>query len=274
MADWQNCVLRMHARWALAVLSPGDYSRQLCSHTSSAWNTVPHTVYRGHLLSVFPQEPSLVSRVFPISPRPALSPWGVNAMVFLRWCTPLPYAFLQRLDPFVRYADQGCFGGKGHIPLRRAQGKGSETLMELLAGKGSQTSQKWKPHLPFLVISACKALTIPALTNHTMAAWIPLSWQLVSTCPRGSLWSWSCKRFLVNQEIHCCRSGISHLLSIGSSKAVWGSQYSLSWGEGTFSRRAVWMGQKRRHTQYIPFAVLCMRCLVLARWPLLDIHKG
>lgn len=186
-------------------------------------NTVPHTVYRWHLLSPFPQEPSLVSRVFPISPRPALSPWGVNAIVSLRWCTPLPYSFLQHLDPFVRYADQGCFGGKEHIPLRLAQGKGPETLMELLAGKGSQTSQKCKPHLPFSVTSACKALTIPALTDHTMAAWIPLSWQLISTCPRGSLWSRSCKRFLVSQEIHCCRSGISHPFSIISSKAVWGS---------------------------------------------------
>lgn len=32
-------------------------------------NTVPHTVYRWHLLSLFPQKPSLVSRVFPITLR-------------------------------------------------------------------------------------------------------------------------------------------------------------------------------------------------------------
>lgn len=128
--------------------------------------------------------------------------------------------------------------------------------------------------LPFLGHLSFKALANPASANHPMAAWIPLSWELISTWPRGSLWSWSCKSFLVSQESHCCWSGSSHLLSISSSKAVWGSQYSLSWGEGTFSRRAVWMGQKRKHTQYIPFALLCTRCLVLARWPWLDIHNS
>ena len=45
---------------------------------------------------------------------------------------------------------------KEHIPLRLAQGTGPEMLMELLDGKKSQNSQKWKPHRPFWVISALK----------------------------------------------------------------------------------------------------------------------
>lgn len=191
--------------------------------------------------------------------------------LFLRWGTPLPYSLLQYSDQSVTYADQGCFGGREHIPLRLAQGKGPDTL---LGGKKSQNSQKWKPHRPFLIISACKAPANPALTNHTMAAWIPLSWELIYTWPRGSLWSWSCKMFLVSQEIHAV--GVASPTSCQSALARLCEGHNIPWAEGRalFLVELCGWDKKRKHTQYIPLDLLCMRCLVLARWPLLDIYNG
>lgn len=119
--------------------------------------------------------------------------------MLLRCYTPLPFALLQpnplAFRPICHIFWSGLFWLQGtHTPQTRSRQRPRDSHGAPRWEEEPEFMEKETPppflELRWLAISACVVIS-PALANDRTAAWIPLSWELISNWPRASVWSWS-----------------------------------------------------------------------------------